>query len=36
MRRWPFALAGLVGIALLVVLIPLYDALQPRGFLASG
>jgi hypothetical protein len=31
MRRWPFALAGLVGIALLVVLIPLYDAPQPRG-----
>jgi serine phosphatase RsbU (regulator of sigma subunit) len=31
MRRWLFAFAGLAGAALLVVLIPLYDAPEPRG-----
>jgi len=31
MRRWSFALAGLAGAGLLFVLIPLYDAPQPRG-----
>ena len=31
MRRWSFALAGLVGAGLLAFLIPLYDAPLPRG-----